>query len=132
MKRRLHIGIRSRQGSYTAALQALRRAEKGNLTPRGAGLYFESLEDLRKILTAKRLDLLAAVLHNQPGSVTELARLVKRDLKNVSQDLALLHQLGLLEFAPGPAHGNARAPVVPYDEIDLTIDLRTIGKQKAA
>jgi predicted transcriptional regulator len=132
MKRRLRIGIRSRADSYTAALQALQRVESGNLTGRRAGLYFESLEDLRKILTPKRLDLLVAILHHRPGSVTKLARLVRRDLKNVSDDLALLHGLGLVEFATGETHGNARAPIVPYDEIDVTIDLQALAKRKAA
>jgi predicted transcriptional regulator len=132
MKRRLRIGIRSGQASYTAALQALRRVEAGDRTTRAAGLYFESLEDIRKILTARRLDLLAAILRHRPGSVTELARLVRRDLKNVSEDLALLERLGLVAFGAGQGHGNARAPIVPYDEIDLTIDLRTLAKRKAA
>jgi predicted transcriptional regulator len=132
MKRRLRIGIRSGQASYTAALQALRRVEAGGRAARGAGLYFESLEDLRKILTARRLDLLAGILRHRPGSVTKLARLVRRDLKNVSEDLALLERLGLVEFAVGQGHGNARAPIVPYDEIDLTIDLRTLAKRRAA
>jgi len=132
MKRRLRIGIRSREDSYAAALQAVRRAESGNLRARRAGLYFESLEDLRKVLTARRLDLLVAVLHHRPGSVTELAHLVRRDLKNVSDDLALLHGLGLVEVTVGRAHANARAPVVPYDEIDITIDLHALAKRKAA
>ena len=90
------------------------------------------MEDLRKLLTAKRLDLLVAILRHTPGSVTELARRLGRDIKNVSDDLAALQQLGLVEFAPGRAHGNARAPFVPYDEIDLTIDLQALAAQNAA
>lgn len=132
MKRRLRIGVRSRQTSYVAALQALRQAEDGNRSSHGGGLYFESLDDVRKILTARRLDLIVAILRHRPGSVTELARVVKRDLKNVSEDLAVLRQLGVVEFAPGRTHGNARTPVVPYDEIDVTIDLRTLAGRKAA
>lgn len=132
MKRRLRIGIRSRKNSYIAALQALRQVEGGERSSRGPGLYFESLEDLRKLLTPKRLDLLVAILHHAPGSVTELARRLGRDIKNVSEDLAALQQLRLIEFAPGPTHGNARAPIVPYDEIDLTIDLQALAAQRAA
>ena len=90
------------------------------------------MEDLRKLLTAKRLDLLVAILRDAPGSVTELAQRVRRDIKNVSEDLAALQQLGLIEFAPGPSHGNARAPVVRYDEIDLTIDLQALAARTAA
>ncbi len=132
MKRRLHIGIRSREGSYEAALQALQRVEEGDRKKSPPGLFFESIEDLRKILTAKRLDLLVAIFRHHPSSVTELAQTVQRDLKNVSEDLTLLHQLGLVEFTADGEHGNARTPTVPYDAIDLTIDLRVLAEQSAA
>jgi predicted transcriptional regulator len=132
MKRRLQIGIRSREGSYTAALHALQQAEAGDRTASAPGLFFESIEDLRKILTAKRLDLLVAILRHRPGSVTELAQVVRRDLKNVSEDLTLLHQLGLVKFTAAGDHGNARTPVVPYDAIDLTIDLQALAERRTA
>lgn len=132
MKRRLRVGIRSREDSYTAALQALRQVETGKQTAQTPGLYFESLEDLRKILTVKRLDLLITVLRQAPGSATELARLVRRDLKNVSADLTILRQVGLIEFVDAKGHRNARTPVVPYDEIDINIDLHALAQSEAA
>jgi predicted transcriptional regulator len=39
-------------------------------------------------------------------------------------DLKYLRQVGLVEFRPGAAHGNARAPVVPYDRLAFSLDLR--------
>jgi predicted transcriptional regulator len=132
MKRRLRVGIRSREESYTAALRAIQQVESGKRAVQSPSLYFESLEDLRRILTTKRLDLLVVILRQSPGSVTELAKLVGRDLKNVSADLALLRQLGLVEFVDSKGHGNARTPVVPYDEIDITIDLRILAQPEAA
>ena len=132
MNRRLHIGIRSREGSYEAAVQALQQVESGDRTASPPGLFFESIEDLRKMLTAKRLDLLVAILRHHPSSVTELAQIVQRDLKNISEDLTLLHQLGLVEFTSAGDHGNARTPVVPYDEIDLTIDLQALAERRAS
>ncbi|OFV91255.1 MAG: hypothetical protein A3J75_05570 [Acidobacteria bacterium RBG_16_68_9] len=132
VKRRLRIGIRARKDSYAAALQSLRRVEAGDVTAHEPGLYFESIADLRRFLTPKRLNLLVAILREAPRSVTELAKLMKRDLKNVSNDLALLHQLGLVDFAPGVGHGNSRAPRVPYDEIDLKIDLRALAEKRRA
>jgi predicted transcriptional regulator len=132
MKRRLRVGIRSREDSYTAALQALRKVESGQRTAQTPGLYFESLEDLRKILTAKRLDLVVAILRKAPGSITELAKVVRRDPKNVSADLMLLRQLGLVELVEAKGQGNARTPIVPYDEIDVSIDLRTLAQSAAA
>ncbi|MCZ6774324.1 MAG: hypothetical protein O7G83_20390 [Proteobacteria bacterium] len=106
--------------------------ESGNRKAQTPGLYFESLEDLRRALTPKRMDLLVAILRQAPGAVTELAKSVNRDLKNVSEDLTLLRQLGLAEFVTATGHGNARTPVVPYDEIALTIDLQSLAQQAAA
>ena len=42
----------------------------------------------------------------------------------MSEDLEYLRQVGLVEFRSSPAHGNARAPVVPYDWLDLSLALR--------
>jgi predicted transcriptional regulator len=132
MRRRLRIGIRSREDSYRTALEALREVEAGDSALREPGLYFESLDDLRRLLTTKRLDLLVAILCHQPNSVTELALQVGRDIKNVSEDLTLLRQLGLVEFTTPEGHGNARAPIVPYDAIEVTIDLQALTTQAAA
>ncbi len=70
--------------------------ESGKRKAQTPSLYFESLEDLRRALTPKRMDLLVAILRQAPGSVTELAKLAGRDLKNVSEDLTLLRQLRLV------------------------------------
>src|SRR5262245_52116775 len=132
MKRRLRVGIRWREGSYTAALRVLRRGACGKRTVQAPGLYFAWLADLRNILTTKRLDVIVPIPPTGTASVAELDKQVKPDLKNVSADLTLMRQLGLLEFAEANGHGNARAPVVPYDEIDITINLRTLAQSEAA
>jgi predicted transcriptional regulator len=132
MTRRLHIGVRSREDSYTAALHALQRAEARELTAHEPALYFESLTELRQTLTTERLDLLIMILRHTPSSVLEIAKLVGRDLTSVSEDLTLLHQLGLVEFVLIEGQERAQTPVVPYDEIALTIDLRALAGKEAA
>jgi predicted transcriptional regulator len=47
-----------------------------------------------------------------------------REPKNVSEDLEYLCRVGLVEFRPSSAHGNARALIVLYDRVDLSLDLR--------
>jgi predicted transcriptional regulator len=87
---------------------------------------------LRQVLTERRFDLLLAIVHHHPGSVRELAGLMDRDYKNVSQDVALLERLGLVALEErGGKGGGAQAPVVPYDEIQVTIDLRPSGEARA-
>jgi predicted transcriptional regulator len=131
-RRRLNIGIRTKIERTKALRTAFDRVRQGNLSPEEPGLYFESVEDLRRILTDKRLDLLLAITQHHPGSVRELANQVERDYKNVSKDVELLRQLGLVELEQREGRGGPKAPIVPYDEIHVTIALRPEGKARAA
>jgi predicted transcriptional regulator len=95
-------------------------------------LCFETLADLSRMLTAERLELLVMILRYAPGSVEELVRLTGREITCVHEDLGLLQQLGLVEFAMVEGQEGTQMPVLPYDEIALTIDLRALAGQKAA
>ncbi len=122
--RRLNIGIRTSAERSKALGEALRWVSRGERAAQEPGLYFESVEELRRILTEKRLELLLAVTRHRPASVNELAGLLERDYKNVSTDITLLERLGLVRLEAKGGKGRARAPTVPYDEIQVTIDLR--------
>ena len=61
-------------------------------------LHDLSLEELRS-LTPKRLELLYALSDVRVDSINDLARKVKRDVKNVYQDLQALKQLGLVRLS---------------------------------
>ncbi len=130
--RRLNIGIRSGAERSKALREALRRAARGDLTPQERELYFENVEELRQILTEKRLELLLAITRHRPASVRELAGLLERDYKNVSTDITLLQRLGLVTLEVKSGKGRAQAPTVPYDEIQVTIDLRKPNEVHAA
>ena len=130
--RRLNIGIRIAAERSAALRQALRRVAGGDRTPQEPELYFENAEELRSILTEKRLELLLAITRYRPVSVHELAGLVGRDYKNVSTDITLLERLGLVSLAAQTGKGRAQTPTVPYDEIHVTIDLRQPHAIRAA
>jgi len=102
----------------------MRRVAGSDRTQRQPGLYFGNIEELRRILTEKRLELLLAITRHRPASVHELAGLVGRDYKNVSTDIMLLECLGLVRGKASAGKGRAQTPTVPYDEIQVTIDLR--------
>ena len=122
--RRLNIGIRTAAQRNNRLRDAMRRAANGELGRPGAELNFENIDDLRHILTEKRVELMVAIARERPASVHELAGLVGRDYKNVSTDVALLERLGLVTLAASAGNGRAQVPTVPYDEIHVTIDLR--------
>jgi predicted transcriptional regulator len=72
--RRLNIGIRARAERSKAIRDAIRRVARGDRAPQEPELYFESIEELRWILTEKRLELMLAIARHRPASVRETGR----------------------------------------------------------
>jgi len=122
--KRIKISIKGWEENKKELGMVFHRAGHQEQIPSEEALYFTDLATFRKCLTPKRLAVLWTVAEKRPQSIRELATLVRRELKNVSDDLEYLHQVGLVEFRPSATHGNARAPVVPYDRVDLSLDLR--------
>ena len=115
--RRLTIGIRANAERSKALREAIRRVTRGDRASQEAGLYFETVEELRQILTEKRLELLLAITRHRPASVHQLAGLLERDYNPVSTDITLLERLELVKPAAKGGRGGAQKPTVPYDEI---------------
>ncbi|MBN1106992.1 MAG: hypothetical protein JXL84_26550, partial [Deltaproteobacteria bacterium] len=56
----------------------------------------------------------------QPSSINELARMAKRDVKNVADDVKYLQQIGLIEKRETKSR---TAPVVTYEKLMLEISV---------
>ena len=111
MKRTVTIEI-------SGAEHSLKRFAKTWRTGRGAGevISFESPEVLFRRITPKRWTLLTALQAAGPQSVRELARRVRRDVKNVHGDVRALIEIGLIERTGDTVH-------VPFDEIHAAFTL---------
>ena len=55
-------------------------------------------DDFFEVFTKKRMELMKDIIDNEPNSIRELASSVERDIKNVFEDLKLLHGFNLIEF----------------------------------
>jgi len=66
------------------------------------------------------VELLRTITREEPESIREAARLVDRDVRQVHDNLWELGQLGVVEFDRG---GRAHRPVVPYDRIEVALEL---------
>ena len=83
---------------------------------------FTSLEAARNFLTRQRLALLRAIRTHHPHSIYDLAKTVKRNLKNVQEDVRILERHGLVRITKRPRGKNkVRVPEVPFEEIALRI-----------
>ncbi len=94
------LTIRVGKVSAEQALQefgaAWKRAEAGDLRQETV-FQFETWGLLAKTLTPQRLDLIRHVRSHRITKVAELARALKRDYRNVYDDVAALTEAGLLE-----------------------------------
>jgi len=105
------------------ALEGFRGTFKALDTARREGIYFTSIEAARNLLTPNRLALLRAVRRQRPGSIYQLAKILKRDLKNVQDDLRLLQEYGLVRMTKGRGVGRraVKVPEALFGEIALKI-----------
>ena len=104
---------------------AFRRAKEvfKTRTKKYAGMELISFPDyatLGRILSATRLQLLAAIRREKPSSIQKLAKAVKRDFKNVYQDLQLLIEFGLVD-TKSKGRGKSAQPVAKFSELVLVV-----------
>jgi len=93
-------------------------------------LSFETTDQLAHVFTPRAIDLLQVIAQKEPPSIRATARLVDRDIKQVSENLERLEEYSIVEFVD---NGRAKQPVVEYDEIDIQLPLRqTTGTDAAA
>ena len=117
----LTIRVESAEAFFEDALEDVRRLETGDIDEDRYILSVPDEEALDRVLSAKNLELIRTIAHEEPQSVRELARFVDRDVKNVSQALTELAELGVITFEQD---GRAKRPVVWYDEIEVRYPIR--------
>ena len=86
-------------------------------------LSVRSLAELQKILTQKRMEILATIRDRKPQSIYELAKMVKRDQGNVQTDVTFLKNLGFIEIEKEKKGRMKAIPKVDYDILDFRIPL---------
>lgn len=76
---------------------------------------------LSRVFSDTNMELLRVIAEEEPESMRELARLVERDIKDVSRNLHELDRLGVVRLEDA---GRSKRPVVWYDEIEVRVRLR--------
>ncbi len=120
----LHITVESTAEFFEAALEDVRRLEADEEVDDEYVLSLPDEEALERVLSAKNLELVRTIATAEPESVRELARLVDRDIKNVSTALNRLAELGLVELEDV---GRAKKPTVWYEHVEIDIPIAPGG-----
>lgn len=76
---------------------------------------------LSRVFSETNMELLHVIAEEEPESMRELARLVERDIKDVSRNLHELERLGVVRLEDA---GRSKRPVVWYDDIEVHVQLR--------
>lgn len=84
-------------------------------------ICFDSVEDMQKFLSPERIRLLRTVHEKNPKSIYELAKLLDRDRKNVTEDVKMLEAVGLIERKTAKRDKEKVELVVDYDKIQMDI-----------
>jgi predicted transcriptional regulator len=84
-------------------------------------LEYDSIDDMRKVLTAERLKVLKTIKKERPASIYELAKLFHRDKKNTFDDVQFLAEMDLIELKKTREGLEKTTPTVNYERILLEI-----------
>lgn len=97
-----------------------------------AVVSFRTVNELREILTDRRLELLQELMaiDDAAESIAALAETLDRDYRTVHDDVSLLTDHGLLFIVED---GRAKRPYLPYERIHLDVELvgRRSGEEHA-
>ena len=119
--KKIDIGIKGLRESLQDFADTWKSLEAGRKVKKDEGIYFDSIDNMRAILTNNRLLILKTIREHKPKSVYELARILERDLKNVNQDLKLLSKIGLVTLEKRETDKKRIMPHVDYSKILLEI-----------
>lgn len=116
----LQIRIGERDRTRQETIERIEAAQQGESVEERHVLNIERERDVTRVLSEVNLELIRTIAKHKPASMRETAKLVDRDFKEVHGNLTELESLGLIEFKQ---EGRSKRPVVPYDDIQLDIDL---------
>lgn len=108
------ITIVEEAGSFNALFRHFRSSEEA--------YDFEGLSALRKVLSNEKARILHTLKTKKPKSLYELAKILKRDFKSISQDVKLLERFGFIDMvAEKSGNRNRLRPVIVVDTINISI-----------
>lgn len=94
--KKIKIQTRSLEDALNNLVSVAKQLQEGKNVTHQKGVYLANVETARAIFTESRLRIIHVLKFKQPKSIYDLAKLLKRDFKNVYYDVSFLAQLGIL------------------------------------
>lgn len=80
---------------------------------------FICLEAASKVFTKRRMEILQAIMKENPRSIYDLAKILKKDFKNIYKDVRFLYEIGLIELKESKDSRNGLRPTALFSGIEL-------------
>ncbi|MDX8412417.1 MAG: hypothetical protein R8K46_11195 [Mariprofundaceae bacterium] len=125
----IRIGVASDQEIRSRVLDI--SAGRIKPSPQEPKIWVRSIDEFRKLLSEKNVNLLAAIRRLRPNSVSDLARSLHEDQGNLTKRLKMLATFGLVELEEGKRTRGRMAlvPRVTFDRIiPPTFDLNDLSR----
>lgn len=85
---------------------------------------FEGISALRKLLSNEKARILHIIKNKKPDSIYKLAKILKRDLKSVNNDVKLLERFGFIDMISEKTGKRERLrPVIVVDSIRINLNV---------
>lgn len=82
-------------------------------------IIFTSLQAASKVFTKRRMEILQAIIKENPRSIYDLARILDKDFKNVHTDVKFLCDIGLIDLKESNDSRKGLRPVARFSGIEL-------------
>jgi predicted transcriptional regulator len=121
---KLEIKTESTEEFLDRMLERARAMDRGDKPAPGIAISFADPQELLSVLSSERLRLLRRV-KEESQQIAALAADLKRNVRAVSRDVALLEKAGLVRtrFKPNPGHGRLKMVEPVAQEYKLVASL---------
>ena len=116
-KKNIKVGIATEEQVNKEFINAWHRAGKGEISVSEERCYFLEPITFFSVLSKRRIALLQHLHAYGVSSIRNLSKMLKRDYKNVHQDVQLLKKAGLISM------DDSQKIFVPWDIINAEISL---------
>jgi predicted transcriptional regulator len=111
------VTIRESRGKFNIFSSSNKETSKDNYN-------FDGLNSLRKLLSKEKARILDAIKYKKPGSIYELAKLLKRPFKATFDDVKLLERFGFIQMTKEKVNSRVRhKPIIISDHMIIHIKI---------
>lgn len=114
--------LRITVGSVASMVDAAVAQLDGDGPAEEAVRSFDSVADVRQLLTDRRLEVMRSIMTAAPDSISDLADRLDRNYSDVHSDVAVLADHDIVYF---DTDGRAKRPVIPYERV--RVDIEVVG-----